>query len=327
MRALLFVAAATAVAHAGPVVDVTLPEKDAPTAFSSLVAQYDEPIGLAVLANNPKLGLLKGDVVRAINGEVTLTDPAMGFRGEPTLMYLDVLRGGKVVVVRVLLVRDAVEDHVDRDRYRDHIDMMQKWGDRALRQVTKNGNPSGVMMDLYFPPLASGDIIRKIDGVPVTTPGDASAALAQTVDHAEVAFELERLGKPLVAKLVLDTPATLDPALLSKIKKTGGNTYEIGKDVIDALMQNPMAVAKGARVVPAVKDGKAVGFKLYAIRSSSVFAALGLENGDTLLSVNGNSLTTADKALEVYTKIRDAKKLTVNIERQGATLTLTYTIK
>jgi S1-C subfamily serine protease len=248
-------------------------------------------------------------------------------RSDPTLMYLDVLRGGKVVVVRVLVVREALEEHIDRDRYRDHMDMMQKWGDRAIKQITKNGNPSGVTMDLFFPPLATGDIIRKIDGVAVATPADATAALAQTVDHAEVSFEIERLGKPLIVKIVLDTPVSLDPSLLSKIKKTGGNTYEIDKDVIDAVIQNPMAVAKGARVVPAVKDGKPIGFKLYAIRSTSVFAALGLANGDTILSVNGNALTTADKALEVYTKIREAKKLVVNLEREGKTMTLTYTIK
>jgi general secretion pathway protein C len=48
-----------------------------------------------------------------------------------------------------------------------------------------------------------------------------------------------------------------------------------------------MAVAKGARVVPAVKNGKPDGFKLYAIRPSSVYSKLGLTNGDTIQSING----------------------------------------
>ena len=68
-------------------------------------------------------------------------------------------------------------------------------------------------------------------------------------------------------------------------------------------------VAKGARVVPAVKNGKPDGFKLYAIRPSSVYAKLGLQNGDTLQSINGFELTSADKALEVYTKLREATSL------------------
>jgi len=35
----------------------------------------------------------------------------------------------------------------------------------------------------------------------------------------------------------------------------------------------------------------------------------------------------ADKALEVYVKLRDAKKLTVELVRRGAPITITYTIK
>ena len=51
------VAALAASAHAGPVVDVTLTEKEFTGAVEPLVPQYDEPIGLAVIANNSKLGL------------------------------------------------------------------------------------------------------------------------------------------------------------------------------------------------------------------------------------------------------------------------------
>ena len=53
-------------------------------------------------------------------------------------------------------------------------------------------------------------------------------------------------------------------------------------------------------------ERQAHGFKLYAIRPSSVYAKIGLTNGDTLSAINGLELTTADKALEVYTKLREA---------------------
>jgi membrane-associated protease RseP (regulator of RpoE activity) len=324
MKALLLVIAMAAVAHAGPVVDVTLADKDLEGAFAPLVVQYDEPIGLAVIANNPKLGLLKGDLVRAINGEAALVSPSRRLRSDSDLMYLDVVRGGKVVVVRLVITRSVVEEHVDRDRYKEHLDMLQRWGGDAFKQVTKNGNPSGVSVDLFFSPLLQGDIVRKIDGVAVTTPADALAALQGAADHAEIALEIERLGRTLSVKIILDTPVTVD---LTKIKKINDTTYEISRDLVDSVLANPMGIAKGARVVPAVKDGKPAGFKLYAIRPSSIFAALGFENGDTIVKINGMDMTSADKALEVYTKLRDAKKLTVIIERQGKTVTLTYTIK
>lgn len=320
-------AALATAAQAGPVVEVTLPQAEVETAFQSLVPQYDEPIGLAVLANNPKLGLLKGDLVRAVNGEITLSPVSMGFRGNPPLIYLDVLRGGKPVVVRILVTREAIEEHVDKDRYKETLDMMQALGGHMFKQVTKNGNPSGLVVEGFFPPLSEGDIIRKIDGVVVTGPTEAVNVLAQTGDHKDVNFEVERLGKTVVAKIIIDPTVSIDPALIARIVKKTDTTYEVPKDVVDAVLSNPMAMAKGARVVPAVRDGKPNGFKLYAIRPSSVFAALGLQNGDTLKKVNGNELTSADKALEVYVKIRDSKKLTVEIERRGAPITLTYTIK
>jgi general secretion pathway protein C len=100
----------------------------------------------------------------------------------------------------------------------------------------------------------------------------------------------------------------------------------IKRDLVDKMLVNPMAVAKGARVVPSVKDGKPEGFKLYAIRPSSIYARLGLANGDTLVKINSLELTSADKALEAYTKIRDAQRIDIEIVRRGKPMTLTITV-
>jgi general secretion pathway protein C len=66
---------------------------------------------------------------------------------------------------------------------------------------------------------------------------------------------------------------------------------------------------------------------LYAIRPSSVYAKLGLANGDTLQAINGFELTSADKALEVYTKLREATSLQVSVTRRGKDMTINYTIR
>ena len=116
-------------------------------------------------------------------------------------------------------------------------------------------------------------------------------------------------------------------AIDSGIKKIDDNNYEIDKSLVEKVLLNPMAVAKGARVVPSMKNGKPDGFKLYAIRPSSAFARLGLANGDTLQSINGFELTSADKALEVYTKLREATSLEVEVTRRGKPVTLKYSIK
>jgi general secretion pathway protein C len=88
-----------------------------------------------------------------------------------------------------------------------------------------------------------------------------------------------------------------------------------------------MAIVKGARVVPAMKNGKPEGFKMYAIRPTSAFAKLGLSNGDTLTSINGFELNSADRALEVYTKLREATSLELEVTRRGKPVTLKYNIR
>jgi general secretion pathway protein C len=116
-------------------------------------------------------------------------------------------------------------------------------------------------------------------------------------------------------------------AMFERIKKTSDTSYEIPGDVIEAVVMDPMPIAKGARIVPATKDGKPVGFKFYAIRPGSLFARIGLMNGDTLQAINGNVMDSADKAFDAYKQLRDATKLVIRIERRGMPIELTYTIK
>jgi general secretion pathway protein C len=111
------------------------------------------------------------------------------------------------------------------------------------------------------------------------------------------------------------------------IRKLDETTYEIDKSLLDKVLLNPMAVVKGARVVPAMKNGQPEGFKMYAIRPNSAFAKLGLSNGDTLTRINGFELDSADRALEVYTKLREARSLELEVTRRGKPLTLKYSIK
>jgi general secretion pathway protein C len=133
--------------------------------------------------------------------------------------------------------------------------------------------------------------------------------------------------------VAVETPAgegsgdDLQASIDNGVKKIDDNNYEIDKSLVQKALANPMALAKGARVVPAVKNGKPDGFKLYAIRPSSVYSKLGLTNGDTLQSINGFELTSADKALEVYTKLREATQLEVEITRRGKPMTLKYSIR
>lgn len=134
----------------------------------------------------------------------------------------------------------------------------------------------------------------------------------------------------VVAEVPTQPPKNTDDltaAIDQGIKKIDETTYEIDRSLVDKVLANPMAVAKGARVMPSSKNGEPNGFKLYAVRPSSVYAKLGFANGDTLHAINGMELNSMDKAMEVYSKVRDAQSLQVNVTRRGKPVTLSYTIR
>jgi hypothetical protein len=110
------------------------------------------------------------------------------------------------------------------------------------------------------------------------------------------------------------------------INKLSDEEFEIDGDFLDLVLENPALVGRGARIVPSIKGGKANGFKLYAIRPSSVWAKLGLMNGDTVHAINGHDLTSPDKALEVYTKVREADEIEIDLSRRGKPIRILYRI-
>ena len=114
---------------------------------------------------------------------------------------------------------------------------------------------------------------------------------------------------------------------MQKGVRCSGSQCDVERPLLDKLLANTTALATAARFVPSVKDGRPNGFKLYAIRPSSIFGKIGLQNGDTIRSINGMEMSSPDQALGIYTKLRTASHLTVQVERRGETVTLDYTIR
>jgi len=125
-------------------------------------------------------------------------------------------------------------------------------------------------------------------------------------------------------------PSSLMPGMeeISKgIRKVSDGKYEIERSALNKVLANTTLLARSARIVPSVRNGKPNGFKLYAIRPGSLYSLLGMFNGDTINAINGHPITTPDKALEVYTKLRNASHVTISFTRRGQTNTSEYTIR
>ena len=111
------------------------------------------------------------------------------------------------------------------------------------------------------------------------------------------------------------------------VKKITENNYEVQRGTVDSLLSNMSVLSRAARIVPEIKDGKAAGFRMFSVRPDGPFAKIGFQNGDVISAINGLDMSSPDKALEVYTKLRSASHLSVAMERNGQKITKEYSIR
>jgi general secretion pathway protein C len=109
--------------------------------------------------------------------------------------------------------------------------------------------------------------------------------------------------------------------------RCSGTSCEIDRPLVEHLLANTSALAMAARFVPVMQNGRADGFRVNAIRRGSLFEKLGMLNGDRIITINGLPIATPDQALDLYTKLRRASHLTMQLDRRGSTTTLDYTIR
>jgi general secretion pathway protein C len=130
---------------------------------------------------------------------------------------------------------------------------------------------------------------------------------------------------PPVATTARSLPG--DSAYGAGIKPLDDNNYEVPKAELDKALANLNDLAMQARIVPAFKDGQAEGFKLFSIRPDSLYSKIGIVNGDVIKRINGFDMNSPEKALEIYTKLKDANRIDVEIDRNGSAVRKTYNVR
>ncbi|MEW6259540.1 MAG: type II secretion system protein N [Thermodesulfobacteriota bacterium] len=116
-----------------------------------------------------------------------------------------------------------------------------------------------------------------------------------------------------------------EPATPSSNSST--NRIAVKRTQIDEAIQNINALMKQVRIIPNFTDGKPDGLALSGVMTGSFFSSLGLQSGDILLGVDGKPIQSADDALKIYTGLKTANRLQLNIRRNGREEALEYAIE
>ena len=107
-----------------------------------------------------------------------------------------------------------------------------------------------------------------------------------------------------------------------QINKTGENSYEVNRDLLEDLLSDPTKIVQQARVIP--QDD---GLRFFGIRSNSIFWKIGIKNGDTLHKINNVELNDIERALGVFEDLKTQNSFTINLTRAGQQYTYDYTVK
>lgn len=152
------------------------------------------------------------------------------------------------------------------------------------------------------------------------------------------------IGRRLV---VLDDHGSRRELILKKNKRTKAQAVRRSNDsaaqrgivavdeghwkVSPALVKNARAnltsLLQSARMVPQVKNGRTIGFKMVEMEKGSLLEKIGLKVGDLVVEINQVQLDSPEKALQVFQQVREANNITLGLIRNGQPKTFEYSFE
>jgi len=121
--------------------------------------------------------------------------------------------------------------------------------------------------------------------------------------------------------------ASSPPAGDIRVERLADNRFSIDEAGVTQLTTNINQYMTQVRLIPFFEGNKSAGYRIAAIRPGTTFEQLGFQGGDVLQQVNGLDVSSPEKLYTIFQNLKDEKKVSVNILRQGQKNTLTYEIR
>ncbi len=122
--------------------------------------------------------------------------------------------------------------------------------------------------------------------------------------------------------------ATKSSDSAKEVRKTGDNTFSINRSDLLKYTNDLSSILMQARAVPNREPGTGAinGFRVLDMQPGSIYEQLGIQRMDVIKSVDGTPVDSPAKAMELYNSLKNSPKLSLQVERNGKTETMTYNI-
>ena len=101
-------------------------------------------------------------------------------------------------------------------------------------------------------------------------------------------------------------------------------TITVSHSDVEESLKDINKLLSGVRTRPHFRNGKPDGLALSRIRPGSIFAKLGLRNGDIVQGMNDSSIESPDDILALYKKLKSGSRVAIQISRKGQQKTINY---
>lgn len=111
------------------------------------------------------------------------------------------------------------------------------------------------------------------------------------------------------------------------IDRVNDRNYNLSRSMLNKVLDNAGKIIGIAAVAPKMENGESIGMEIRGIRPDTLLTKIGIQNGDILESINGQSLSNPDAALGAYTTLRTADKFTLSVRRDGRSMMINYNLQ
>jgi general secretion pathway protein C len=143
-------------------------------------------------------------------------------------------------------------------------------------------------------------------------------------DQSVITLKLQEKGP-------LSTPATHPKAEPGRaggeVKNVGENRWLISRSMGEMVRDNFAAQMRLVQMQPRTQAGKIDGFVIQRIDSRSILGQLGLRIGDVVIDVNNTTLDSPEKGLQIVQQLREARQITIAVERNNQPMSFSYEIQ
>ena len=169
--------------------------------------------------------------------------------------------------------------------------------------------------------VAEGAVLQKVlpDRIRVTR-GDTTEEI--------LLFQTAKEAATARAEAAAERRAAVQEAAAGDtVERVTDDKWVIDRREIEQAQANISKLLTQVRVVPNFTNGQPDGFKVFAIRPGSLFAKIGLQNGDVIKRINGVEIQGPDEAFEAYQRLKDETTIQIDLVRQNQNRTFTYEIR